>query len=101
VAVPGAATQHELHAVSAARGASRALGKPAKVGLTVEVPVSKFEGLPRDSAERPSFGARPLLENSTACQKSMPKPRPGSGEDTHSSAPDLFPTEFLWYMTDN
>ena len=37
---------------------------------------AKVEGLPRNRPKRHYFGARPLLENSTACQKSMPKPRP-------------------------
>ena len=32
----------------------------------------KFEGLPRAPAAQRGNGARPILENSTACQKSMP-----------------------------
>jgi hypothetical protein len=41
-------------------------------GLTRRDQGSKLEGLPRRVAERRLVGVRPLLENSTACQKSMP-----------------------------
>ena len=41
-------------------------------GLTRRGRGSKLEGLPRRVAERRLVGVRPLLENSTACQKSMP-----------------------------
>ena len=40
--------------------------------LTATRAGSKLEGLPRRVAERRLVGVRPLLENSTACQKSMP-----------------------------
>ena len=40
--------------------------------LTPKSEASNFEGLPRTPVERPADGARPNLENSTACQKSMP-----------------------------
>ena len=50
------------------------------VGLTQEPETAKLERLPREPAGRPDIGVRPLLENSTACQKSMPKnPVPGVG----------------------
>jgi len=40
--------------------------------LTGEAGQSKFVGLPRCDAVRCWVGVRPILENSTACQKSMP-----------------------------
>jgi hypothetical protein len=43
--------------------------------LTPKSEASNLEGLPRKPIERSADGARPNLENSTACQKSMPIPR--------------------------
>src|SRR3954447_16115236 len=40
--------------------------------LTGVCRLPKIEGLPRPVAGRVLVGGRPLLENSTACQKSMP-----------------------------
>ena len=40
--------------------------------LTPEMRPSKFGELPRKRTEKSRSGARPLLENSTACRKSMP-----------------------------
>src|SRR5262249_29173994 len=57
------------------------------IDLTGPTPTAKLVGLPRRSAGRPAVGARPLLENSTACQKSMPNtPSPGWRRTIRSGA---------------
>jgi hypothetical protein len=49
--------------------AAEACGKGGNTGadLTPPRPPDKFERLPRRRTERSRIGARPLLENSTAC----------------------------------
>jgi hypothetical protein len=71
--------------------------------LTPKSEASNFEGLPRTPAERSADGARPNLENSTACQKSMPitssrggsEPGQRSGDAVTSNENPLVDNEFL------
>jgi hypothetical protein len=63
-----------------ARVASRRLISARAADLTSGGRIGKFAGLPRDFwPVAGGCGVRPMLENSTACQKSMPNPRRGLG----------------------
>ena len=71
--------------------------------LTPKSEASNFEGLPRTPTGRSADGARPNLENSTACQKSMPitssrggsEPGQRSGDAVTSNENPLVDNEFL------
>ena len=83
------------------RGEPSALDPPLPTGsaqdLTPKSEASNFEGLPRTPAERPVDGARPNLENSTACQKSMPiTSSRGGSEPGHRSGEQSRRTKILW-----
>ena len=74
--VPLPGTPIDRRTLGSARAADRAkrgAGGAAAIGLTPRTSRVMFERLPRDRAERSGIGARPLLENSTACRKSVPK----------------------------